>query len=134
MHNILLIARREYKERVKTKGFMIATILIPTLMGGGITLAAKLASGSKTASHIAVVAQTPQPAADLKQELEHGKDSDMKVDLVDPATTTATLDKQIKNKALDGYLVIHTAGYSRRAALCSTSHHAPVPTSLPAAP
>ena len=34
MHNILLIARREYLERVRTKAFIIATLLIPVLLGG----------------------------------------------------------------------------------------------------
>ena len=36
MHNIWLIAKREYTERVRTRGFMIATILIPLLMTVGI--------------------------------------------------------------------------------------------------
>ena len=36
MHNVWLIAKREYTERIKTKGFLIATILIPVLMGGGL--------------------------------------------------------------------------------------------------
>ena len=69
MHNILLIARREYTERIRTKGFILATILIPTLMGGGIFGTAALARNGKTSSHIAIVASTPQPAGDLKQEL-----------------------------------------------------------------
>jgi len=34
MHNIWLIARREYLERIRTKAFLVATILIPLLMGG----------------------------------------------------------------------------------------------------
>lgn len=33
MHNTWLIAKREYLERVRTKGFIIATVLIPLLMG-----------------------------------------------------------------------------------------------------
>ena len=45
MHNILLIARREYMERVRTKGFKIATILIPTLMGGGVFATPTLGDG-----------------------------------------------------------------------------------------
>ena len=56
MHNIWLIAKREYTERIKTKAFLIATILIPTLMGGGFFGVATLAARTKTTSHIAVVA------------------------------------------------------------------------------
>ena len=80
MHNIWLIAKREYTERIKTKGFLIATILIPLLMGGGLFGVATLAAKSKTTSHIAVLTSQLQLADDLKQELENGKDSKMTVD------------------------------------------------------
>ncbi len=107
MHNVWLIARREYIERIRTKGFLIATILIPTLMGGGIFGTAAMARHSKTSSHIAIVASTPQPAQDLANDLKHGKDSDMTVDIVAPSAAELTaLDKDVRNKQLDGYLVI----------------------------
>jgi ABC-2 type transport system permease protein len=107
MHNIWLIAKREYLERIRTKGFIIATVLIPTLMGGGIAGMAILAGNSKTAAHIAIVATTTQPAADLKEQLENGKDSNMRVDIVNASPdVVSTLDKQIQDKKLDGYLVV----------------------------
>jgi ABC-2 type transport system permease protein len=109
MHNVLLIAKREYTERIKTKGFLIATILIPLLMGGGLFGVATLAAKSKTTSHIAVIAAQPQPAEDLKEELENGKDSKMTVDLLPGSTAHAALDQEIANKQLDGYLVITPA-------------------------
>jgi len=112
MHNIWLIAKREYTERIRTKAFIIATILIPTLMGGGIFGVATIASKSKTTAHIAVVTSSPQPAGDLKQELEHGKDSAMTVDILPASTPHATLDKSIADKQLDGYLVITPAANS----------------------
>ena len=64
MHNIWLIAKREYTERIKTKGFLIATILIPLLMGGGLFGVATLAAKSKTTSHIAVLTSQLQLADD----------------------------------------------------------------------
>jgi ABC-2 type transport system permease protein len=106
MHNIWLIAKREYTERIRTKGFLIATILIPTLMGGAIFGVAAIASKSKTTSHIAVVSSQAQPAGDLKDALENGKDSNMTVDVMPGSTDHAMLDKQIADKKLDGYLVI----------------------------
>lgn len=106
MHNIWLIAKREYMERIRTKGFLIATILIPTLMGGGMFGVAALAGKSKTTSHIAVLASQPQPAQDLKYELENGKDSKMTVDILPASTPHAQLDQEIANKQLDGYLAI----------------------------
>ena len=109
MHNIWLIAKREYTERIKTRAFLIATILIPVLMGGGVFGIAALASRSKTTSHIAVLATERQTAADLKQELENGKDSKMTVDILPASTAHGLLDKQIADKQLDGYLVITPA-------------------------
>jgi len=109
MHNIWLIAKREYTERIKTKAFVIATILIPTLMGGGIFGVAAIASKSKTTSHIAVLTSQAQLGGDLKNELEDGKDSRMTVDVFPLSTPHAGLDQQIANKQLDGYLVITPA-------------------------
>jgi ABC-2 type transport system permease protein len=107
MHNVLLIAKREYLERIRTRGFILATILIPTLMGGGIFGVAALARNSKTAAHVAIVASTTQPAADLKEQLEHGTDSDMQVDIVAASPTAHDmLANKIRDKQLDGYLVI----------------------------
>lgn len=109
MHNVWLIAKREYMERIKTKGFLIATILIPLLMGGGLFFGASMASKAKTTSHIAVVASEPQLAQDLKYELENGKDSKMTVDVLPDSTPHAQLDQEMVNKQLDGYLVIKPA-------------------------
>lgn len=109
MHNIWLIAKREYTERIRTKAFLIATILIPVLMGGLIFGVAAIASRSKTTSHIAVLASTPQTAQDLKKELENGEDSKMTVDVLPSSMSHAVLDQEMENKQLDGYLVITEA-------------------------
>ena len=109
MHNIWLIAKREYTERIKTKAFLIATILIPTLMGGGVFGIVGMASRSKTTSHIAIVTGQTQPAMDLKRELQNGKVSKMTVDILPASTAHASLDQQIVSKRLDGYLVITPA-------------------------
>lgn len=109
MHNIWLIAKREYTERIKTKAFLIATILIPTLMGGGVFGIVGMASRSKTTSHIAIVTGQTQPALDLKRELQNGKVSKMTVDILPASTAHASLDQQIVSKRLDGYLVITPA-------------------------
>lgn len=107
MHNIWLIARREYLERVRTKGFLIATVLIPLLMGALIFGSAYLAQHSKTTSHIAVVTSDSAFGAALKQRLESGKDNAMTVDLAAPspakrAQLEATM--QDRSSSLDGYL------------------------------
>jgi ABC-2 type transport system permease protein len=106
MHNIWLIAKREYTERIKTKGFLIATILIPLLMGGGLFGVATLASKAKATSHIAVLTSQLQLADDLKQQLQNGKDSQMTVDILPASTSHGVLDQEMANKELDGYLAI----------------------------
>ncbi len=107
MHNVWLIAKREYTERVRTKGFIIATILIPLLMGALVFGSAYLGSRSKTTAHIAVVTSDAGLGSDLKQQLESGKDSSMKVDLLAPSPQTRTsLDNRLHDKSstLAGYL------------------------------
>ncbi len=115
MRNIWLIAMREYTERIRTRGFMIATILIPLLMSAGIAGTILIAKHSKSNSHIAVVSNDMKLATDVQNELEHGKDSEMLVDVISPpsAKTRANLDAAVRGKDLDGYLWINpskTAG------------------------
>jgi ABC-2 type transport system permease protein len=114
MHNILLIAQREYLERIRTKAFIVATILIPTLMAGGIFGTAYIADKSKSNSHIAIVSSQQPLTTDLQNELEHGKDSSMVVDVVPPSPEIrseldAKLREKSREKGIDGYLWITPA-------------------------
>jgi ABC-2 type transport system permease protein len=108
MHNVWLIAKREYLERVRTKAFLISTLLIPLLMGGGIVGSVVLGHKAKSTSHIAVVSPDQQLATDLQAELENGKDSKMTVEVISPGNseTRKTLDEMLADKQLDGYLWI----------------------------
>lgn len=108
MHNVWLIAKREYLERVRTKGFLVTTVLVPLLMGGGIIGSIVMSAKSKSTSHIAVVSRDQQLATDLQHELENGKDSKMTVDVISPPgqDTRTVLDSELSDKALDGYLWI----------------------------
>jgi ABC-2 type transport system permease protein len=110
--NTWLIAKREYTERVRTKSFILTTVLIPMLMGALVFGGGYLASRTKSSAHIAVVSTDSVFSNDLKQRLEADKDSMMKVDLASPAPATrAALDKEIadKSSSLDGYLWVKPA-------------------------
>jgi ABC-2 type transport system permease protein len=112
VHNVWLIAKREYLERIRTKGFLIATIVIPLLMGTLVFGSRYFASRAKTESHIVIVTTDSTFAADLKHKLESGKDSHMRVDVEQPSTTTHTqLDNQLLDKdgTLAGYLWVTPA-------------------------
>jgi len=109
MHNVWLIAKREYLERVRTKAFIIATILIPLLFGGLAVGAGFLAQRTKSTAHIAIRSSDPVVAADLKHELEQGKDTSMRIDLEpNDAATRARLDAELQDSknSLTGYLTI----------------------------
>ncbi len=111
MHNVWLIAKREYLERVRTKAFLISTILIPLLMGGGIVGSVVMGKKAKSTSHITVVSPDQQLATDLQNELQNGKDSQMTVDVISPGNseTRETLDGMLRDKQIDGYLWITPA-------------------------
>jgi ABC-2 type transport system permease protein len=106
LHNTWLIAKREYLERVRTKAFLIATVLIPILMGGFVFASGYLGTKTKSIAHVAVVSADPQFTADLKNLLETGKRSHMTVDTYTPSPATRTaLDEDLKNKnGITGYL------------------------------
>jgi ABC-2 type transport system permease protein len=114
MHNVWLIAKREYLERIRTKAFLFFTILFPLLMGGGIIVEAITSAHARSTSHIAVVSHDLQLATDLQAELENGKDSKMTVDVISPpaSDTRGVLDGELANKSLDGYLWITPATQS----------------------
>ena len=111
MHNVWLIAKREYLERIRTKAFLVMTVLIPLLMIGGIVGTAIAGRSQQSNSHIAVVSPSLDLAQDLQKELEHGKNSKMLVDVISPAAadTRTVLDSELSNKQLDGYLWIVAA-------------------------
>jgi len=106
--NALLIAQREYLERVRTKSFLVTTMLIPLLMGGGILFSVVKSRHSKAASHIAVVAADTDLALAMQDELEHGRDSAMQVDVISPPTgnTRQAVVDETAEKQIDGFLWI----------------------------
>lgn len=119
MRNLFLIAKREYLERVRTRAFMIATVLIPAIMLGAIKFSTH---GAKTAGHIAIVSADTSLALDLKQELEDGDNSQMKADVYQPTSGWEKhLDSVIDAGQLDGYLVIDNSGTQPQITYASAS-------------
>jgi ABC-2 type transport system permease protein len=116
MHNVWLIAKREYLERIRTKAFLVMTVLIPLLLGGLIFGSALINGTRGNASHIVVVTQDAQFGADLQSELQSNKERKITVDVVSPpaADTRSVLDKEIKEKDLDGYLWVTPAASGKK--------------------
>jgi ABC-2 type transport system permease protein len=70
MHNTWLIIRREYLERIRSKAFLIMTMLMPLFMASTILIPAML-SGMKSGGtrRIVLVANNPEVAEAVKQQL-----------------------------------------------------------------
>jgi ABC-2 type transport system permease protein len=110
MHSIWLIAKREYLERVRTKAFMISTILIPVLLGGGFAFSVLRAGKAKSVAHIAVVSTDHQLGLDLQEELQSGNRTQMTVDVMSVGPTTRkTLDSELASGDLNSYLWVNPA-------------------------
>ena len=111
MRNIFLIARREYLERVRTRSFMIATILIPLLMGGGIAASILIAKHTKSSSHLVIVSPSLSLATDVQQQLDDDTDHNMQLNVIAPpsANTRPSLMRELKAKDIDGYLWVTPA-------------------------
>jgi ABC-2 type transport system permease protein len=125
MHNVWLIARREYRERIRTRGFLITTIVIPLIMCGFIYGSAFVYSNSESAAHIAVVSSDTQLVLDLQAELQHRQQArhaqprstrqpSIAVDAIDAApqneqATRVLLDRELDSGKLDGFLWITPA-------------------------
>src|SRR5512146_1142115 len=86
MRNVWLIIKREYLERVRTRAFILFTVLMPMFIGGVVVLPSKLMMmKSGSVRNIVVAAPTLQLAQKIKTQLENpeqpanaksGKDDD----------------------------------------------------------
>jgi ABC-2 type transport system permease protein len=126
--NVFLIAKREYVERVRTKAFLIFTLLMPAVMFGFGVLPSLLAM-KKTGGelHIVLVSknaalaqsvkdeiQRPpstsepkqQPTAGTQQNRLQGTDARYTVDLESDTSdqSRSALQQKINNKQIDGFV------------------------------
>jgi ABC-2 type transport system permease protein len=127
MHKIFIIARREYLERVRTKSFIIMTLLIPALMFGVTVLPTMMMTrGSGGTKHLVVVASDSRTADIIRRQIEQLSDQHvsqasagqgmsrrdvprMGVLTVETDTNTsaaehAALTEKVKQKQLDGVI------------------------------
>jgi ABC-2 type transport system permease protein len=124
MHNMFLIARREYLERVRSKAFLFMTIFIPVLMFGATVLPTLIATRmTGSTKHIVVAATDLQTAEVIRAQLLKPPSGDGNEDLnssppkrgtpapsryeVDVDTNVSdaqriALTEKVKQKQLDG--------------------------------
>ncbi|MGB8128614.1 MAG: ABC transporter permease [Candidatus Angelobacter sp.] len=125
MHNTLIIAKREYLERVRTRAFVIMTFFIPALMFGVIVLPQLLITrGSNETKRMVVVAADRDTADMIRSRIEQRQDQQankqdnqaankrglppthFSVDVSTNATPAEreALTQKVNQKQLDGFL------------------------------
>jgi len=115
MRKIWLIVKREYLTRVKTKGFVIGTIVVPLIGVGFALMTAFLSARQPTQTfRMGIVDQSGELAASIRgsmsAKLANGEPEFSVLQTVSrPPSLSAAEDQlreQVNSGALDGYLVI----------------------------
>jgi ABC-2 type transport system permease protein len=106
------IVRREYLERVRTKAFVIGTILGPLLMAGLMIVPALMARSKSKPLRVAVVDVSGSLRDEVEQALREVKDGERTRFDVLPGASDASdaarepLRRAVKDQSLDGYVVL----------------------------
>jgi ABC-2 type transport system permease protein len=120
---VWLIARREYVERVRTRGFIVGTVLLPLLMGGLVLGSLFLGSKTLPQRQIAVVSSDSELILDLQAQLERQQTpegsgsqtpkqtpSHITIEAMNPGPAVRSeLNGELDSGDLDGYLWIVAA-------------------------
>jgi ABC-2 type transport system permease protein len=126
MHNSWLVIQREYLERIRSKAFIIMTLLMPVFMGSTILIPAFLSDmKSGVTRHIVLVASNAEIAEAVQKELTTppaGNAEQRKAALryqveMDSNTSEAERDKlrrDISDGKIDGFLWLSDSNLANR--------------------
>lgn len=112
MHNVLLVLRREFLERVRTRAFIIGTVLFPVFMVAMIFLPAIIKSGGGERTLVLVDQAPAGIGARVAQALQApGTEKDAiryTVERVQAPleSVRARLNERVESKEIDGYVVL----------------------------
>ncbi|MDE3061942.1 MAG: ABC transporter permease [Acidobacteriota bacterium] len=111
MHNILLIARREYLEQVRGRAFKMTTIGLPVIFALVVGVSYLSSIGLGANRHVAVASNDPVLAAQIRHNLLGDKQAKAQVIVAAPATPQdrALLLSKVEDGTLDGLLWVETA-------------------------
>ena len=122
MRNTWLIIKREYLQRVRTRSFLVLTLLLPAIMTVLMALPAKLATMGQKAEHLVLVTSTREFGEQVRQQLlaqpisEEAEESDnqtkkkmedrytINVDADPSDAERAALRQKISTREIDDYL------------------------------
>ena len=104
-----LVTSREYLERVRSKAFLLSTIIAPLLFGGIFGGSIFYATHSENTQRVAVVAADPAEGRAVADALMSGEHPPSHVDVLTPAPELrGKLNGRVGSKELDGYLWVTT--------------------------
>lgn len=98
MRNAWIILKREYIERVRTRSFLVLTLLLPGIMTVLMALPAKLAMMGQKAQHIVIVTSNQQLGEAVRQQL-------LSAPSVDDDSSDAGAENSSKQKPDDQYVI-----------------------------
>src|SRR5450631_3563304 len=112
MHNVMLIARREYLEQVRAKAFRMTTIGVPLVFAAIIGVGYLSSLGLGSGKHLAVASSDPLLANEIRGQLVGDKEAKAQVDVIAPASEAdrAALIAKVQSKVLDGVLWVNASG------------------------
>jgi ABC-2 type transport system permease protein len=109
LRNTLLVTKREYLERVRSKVFRITTVLVPVGVGAIGLLAGmggkRLDQGVR---QLAIVSNQPQLAADVQAVLKESEHPPQSVEVFAPGTDAdlTALNQAVEHHRIGGYLML----------------------------
>ncbi len=105
-----LVAVREYMERVRTRSFLLVTLLTPLFLGGVLGGSVLLAMHASENQRIAIVSDDRALATAVSHELADDEHGVKQTEVVSPAGAgvEVALNRRIESKELNGYLLLHS--------------------------
>jgi ABC-2 type transport system permease protein len=125
MHNMMLIARREYLEQIRGRAFRVTTFALPAVFALIVFVGYLSSLGLGHNKHLAIMTDDVVLANDIRARLVGDKSDKAIVDIVTAAGPDARADliKRVQSKSIDGVLTIEsstggvpTASYTSQAA------------------
>ena len=109
MREMLVIAKRELLERVRTKWFVVMTVIGPILMIGLIVVPALLAGTGGKGAKVQIVDETGKVGTLLATRLASG-DAHWQATVVPPTTSDADLLARVRSEQINGFIRIPKDG------------------------
>ena len=124
MRNIWLVAKREYLEQVRGRAFKMTTFGLPAIFAAVFFIGYVSNRGLGSGRHLAVAANDPVIANEIKTQLLDDKTAKSRVDVIAPVSSADhnALVDQVRSKTIDGFLWVETpAGQTPTATYTSQS-------------